>query len=90
MDYLAYDFLLNDWRRELLRWFTKRKLNISDRLLDLFTRQSIGKYGFVARITFTTYAEEGKNARVIGFHNLTYEEERDLLDWGDSSSSDED
>ncbi len=86
---LPYNLLLNDWRKELLRWFSTQKFDISDSLLDIFAKQSIGKYGYVARITFTTDVEEGKNSHIITFQNLTYEEERDLLNWG-SSSSDED
>ncbi len=86
IDYLPYDLLLNDWRKELLKWFNVNKFDISDRLLNIFAKQSMGTYGYVARITFTN-VEKGKNRRILTLQNLTYEEERDLLNL--SSSSDE-
>ncbi len=78
LDYLPYDLLLNDWRKELLKWFSVRKFDISDRLVDIFAKHSMGTNGYIARITFTD-VEEGKNRCIITFQNLTYEEERDLL-----------
>ncbi len=78
MDYFPYDLLLNDWRKELLKWYNVRKIDISNRLVDIITKQSMGTNGYIARITFTKI-EEGKNGRIITFQKLTYEEELDLL-----------
>ncbi len=78
VDYFPYDLHLNDWRKELLKWFNVRKIDILNRLVDIIAKQSMGMNGYIARITFTDI-EEGKNGCIIAFQNLTYKEEKDLL-----------
>ncbi len=97
LDYLPYDLLLNDWKKELLNWFNIKKFDISNRLLDIFAKESISKYGYLARISFTD-VEKGKNRRMLTFQNLTYKEKRNLINlvvamnnrWRNNNSSDED
>ncbi len=48
LDYLPYDLLLNDWRKELLEWFSVRKFDISDKLVDIFAKHSMGTNGYIA------------------------------------------
>ncbi len=78
LDYLPYDLLLNDWRKELLKWFSVRKFDISDKLVNIFAKNSMGTNGYRAQITFTD-VKEGKNICIMTFQNLTYEEEKTQL-----------
>ncbi len=79
INYHPYDLLLNDWRKELLRWFSDKNFDISDRPLNIWATQSIFTYSYLVRITFTA-VEKGKNRCIITFQNLTYEEEREIVE----------
>ncbi len=79
INYHPYELLLNDWRKELLRWFNDKNFDISDKLLNILATQSIITYSYLIRIMFTN-VEKGKNRCIIAFENLTYGEEREIVE----------
>ncbi len=69
VDYLPYDSLLNDWWKELLKWFNVRKFNISsDKLPNIFAtkKKCMSTSSYKAQITFAD-VEKGKNICIMTF-----------------------